>query len=578
MTTTLVFASVLIAPCLACSFIVSNFDLSTAEGINLTHVNYHLKFRGPDVTNVHTHAGWTFVHNLLSMTGSSWTLQPFVSDDNSAVALFNGEVYNYQELAEGKKSQGGLEMEWNDSQSDGVILIPAYNQWGTRFVKHFRGEFAIVLVDFAKNIILLSTDVFSTKPLWYGVWPCNTKFSSDMKGNSDQYASTTCFVAASYESALTRMGLPKKYRAMAEPNEVLVLDISNHFSLVSQNRVFEFDLRQHKTSTEDWQRAFIDAVRLRTKCIKHQLFVGMSAGYDSGAIMLALQILKKPFLAYHVGTKKDSIDVIYKRMHYCTNANATVIKLDNDNFQKQRHWLKNRIEPYNYVGADKSWSDHGKLVVDDNASIGLSCILSRVTQQGGYIYLSGSGADETISDYAINGRRVFQHSCFGGRFPANLSDIFPWCSFYKGTQRAYLMKEELTGGAHGIESRYPFLDPLVVQEYLWLAPGVKNSEYKRPIADFFRRFKFPNQFGEKAGFGVVHNQTELSDFFYERDRNGSSRLPPVDDLAGREVGYDTNTKLHSVIPSMLSTMAMYGLMMQRWRYREKEKHATSISI
>ena len=127
-------------------------------------------------------------------------------------------------------------------------------------------------------------------------------------------------------------------------------------------------------------------------------------------------------------------------------------------------------------------------------------------QRGGLIYRAGSGADEIISDYSRNGTKLYCHSCFNGRFPANLSELWPqWtsrkCAFYYGTQRMYLMKEELAGGAHGIEARYPFLDPEVVQEYLWLTHDVKNSEYKRPVADFLRRHDFPNFWGKKVGFG-----------------------------------------------------------------------------
>jgi len=85
--------------------------------------------------------------------------------------------------------------------------------------------------------------------------------------------------------------------------------------------------------------------------------------------------------------------------------------------------------------------------------------------QRGLIYLSGAGADEIISDYSRNGVPIYdaQHSGFNGVFPANLSTIFPWGNFYFGSQRAFLMKEELTSGAHGVEGRYPFLDPHVVQ-------------------------------------------------------------------------------------------------------------------
>jgi len=48
------------------------------------------------------------------------------------------------------------------------------------------------------------------------------------------------------------------------------------------------------------------------------------------------------------------------------------------------------------------------------------------------------------------------------------------------------MKEEFTAGAHGVETRYPFLDREVVQEYLWLTGEVKNREYKGVIGDAFR--------------------------------------------------------------------------------------------
>ncbi|KAL3903684.1 MAG: hypothetical protein SGPRY_011579 [Prymnesium sp.] len=66
------------------------------------------------------------------------------------------------------------------------------------------------------------------------------------------------------------------------------------------------------------------------------------------------------------------------------------------------------------------------------------------------------------------------------------------------------MKEELTAGAWGVEARYPFLDPDVVQEYLWLTPALKNSEYKRPVAEMLRSHHFPNAWGVKKGFTADH--------------------------------------------------------------------------
>ena len=60
---------------LACSFLVASFDVGGAQ---LNESNRFNQRRGPDVTNVVRARGWTFVHNLLSITGPA-TPQPFVA-------------------------------------------------------------------------------------------------------------------------------------------------------------------------------------------------------------------------------------------------------------------------------------------------------------------------------------------------------------------------------------------------------------------------------------------------------------------------------------------------------------------
>lgn len=123
--------------------------------------------------------------------------------------------------------------------------------------------------------------------------------------------------------------------------------------------------------------------------------------------------------------------------------------------------------------------------------------------------MSGQGGDEIISDYKLtNEGKTIGLSCFGGLWPANLSapGFFPWCNFYYGSQRSFLTKEELVGGAHGIEARYPFLDPKVVQEYLYLTHTVKNSLTKRPIVDLMKEVQFPfNEKGKISGFSPARS-------------------------------------------------------------------------
>jgi len=70
-----------------------------------------------------------------------------------------------------------------------------------------------------------------------------------------------------------------------------------------------------------------------------------------------------------------------------------------------------------------------------------------------------------------------------------------------GSQWSYLMKEECIAGSLGIETRYPFLDRELVQEYLWLKPELKNKEYKAAIKDYLDDFSYPYH-NSKIGFNI----------------------------------------------------------------------------
>ena len=90
---------------------------SNVKQENYDKINFYLKFRGPDYTNVIEHNGYTILHNLLSMTGD-FTTQPFVSED--IVCLYNGEIYNFETFG--------------DYKSDRECLIPLYREHGDKFI------------------------------------------------------------------------------------------------------------------------------------------------------------------------------------------------------------------------------------------------------------------------------------------------------------------------------------------------------------------------------------------------------------------------------------------------------------
>ena len=61
---------------------------------------------------------------------------------------------------------------------------------------------------------------------------------------------------------------------------------------------------------------------------------------------------------------------------------------------------------------------------------------------------------------------------------------------------------EFTSGIFGIETRYPFLDKFVVQEFLNLSVNLKNKMYKAPLADYFEKYSYPYDKGKKAGLWI----------------------------------------------------------------------------
>mmetsp|Transcript_42728 Transcript_42728/g.96423 ORF Transcript_42728/g.96423 Transcript_42728/m.96423 type:complete len:846 (+) Transcript_42728:51-2588(+) len=468
-----------------CSFLATNFAIDDWLLVKANRLN---RLRGPDATNHVTVRGWTLVHNLLWMTGE-FTKQPFVErgpkGDVEYAVLFNGEVYNYQELWPTRRFP-----------SDGYSILPAYHEWGSSFGKMLDGEFAIVLLDFKGGKLHLLTDVFGTKPLFFG-WGANGEFA-----------------AASYRSVLSELGLPPDSIFQAAANTLYSSDLDSlrkpprggwgAFSrltpvsaagpLLVQHPVFRFDLRQHKQTSDDWIAAFQRAVAKRTRGLIWPAFVGLSSGYDSGAIHLALILANVSHSTFSIVGHEDSL-VLQKREQYGNGQLHTEIRITN--YSRKRHitWVKDNVEAYEYVHPSRGQSVHS-----DPASIGLSHILERCRGLGVKVYFSGSGADEIISDYAFNGEGM-PTSNFNGIFPQNLSSIFPWGNFYSGQMKNYLMKEENVGGSYSMETRYPFLDRQLVQEYISLSADLKNSRYKRPIRDFFEKYNYPFQ-EEKRGFSV----------------------------------------------------------------------------
>ena len=477
------------------------FTTKDIEKYDIDYVIEFLKKRGPDNTNIKNIKNYTFVHTLLSMTGPL-TEQPFYSNDNTIICIYNGEIYNFKDFGEYK--------------SDGECIIPLYEKYGNEFISKLDGEFALVLVDFNKNLIIISTDIFGTRPLWVGY---------------DDYNN---YGISSYKSCLDRIDLIDNFQVLSNKTYILTLD---SFKIIEEKLVHTFDLKQFKTSFDDWNRAFSNAIIKRTRDAKCGIFIGMSGGYDSGAIACELTKQNIDFTAYSISNVEDK-NVMEQRKKIVKK--SEIFDIDRQDFLDARDFIKKNCEEYklnidngeiekylNLISKENynknqaknildviEFRKNGQVLTDDNGAIGCSHICFLAKKQNEKIYLSGSGADEIFSDYGYNKIKFFNHSSIGGFFPDDLETVFPWKNFFSNTQRAYLMKEEYVAGSYGIEGRYPFLDKNVVQEFLWLLPELKNKNYKSPLDNYLNINNFPYEKNQKTGFGCGHSGPSKDNISY----------------------------------------------------------------
>jgi asparagine synthase (glutamine-hydrolysing) len=121
-----------------------------------------MSHRGPDADGCLTEGGLALGHRRLSIIDlSSASNQPFTDNSGRYVMVFNGEIYNFQEV---KRRIGDYDFKTN---GDTEMLVAAYAKWGADFVTHLRGMFALAIWDRQEKELFLVRDRMGVKPLYY---------------------------------------------------------------------------------------------------------------------------------------------------------------------------------------------------------------------------------------------------------------------------------------------------------------------------------------------------------------------------------------------------------------------------
>lgn len=150
-----------------------DFDQALVERMN--QVQFH---RGPDEGGTHFEPGVALAHRRLSIIDLSTGQQPLFNEDGSVVVVFNGEIYNYQELVPELEALGHI----FHTRSDTEVIVHAWEAWGEDCVQRFRGMFAFALHDRNRGALFMARDRLGVKPLFYAELADGTvAFGSELK-------------------------------------------------------------------------------------------------------------------------------------------------------------------------------------------------------------------------------------------------------------------------------------------------------------------------------------------------------------------------------------------------------------
>ncbi len=161
--------------------IVGVFDTRSRRDVPeplLTRMNEAQHHRGPDEGGLHREPGVGLGHRRLSIIDLSSGQQPLYNEDGSVVVVFNGEIYNFQELAQELASQGHRFR----THSDTEVIVHGWEQWEEDCVARFHGMFAFALWDRNQETLFLARDRMGKKPLYYALLPDgHLIFGSELK-------------------------------------------------------------------------------------------------------------------------------------------------------------------------------------------------------------------------------------------------------------------------------------------------------------------------------------------------------------------------------------------------------------
>lgn len=341
--------------------------------------------RGPDGEGRFVDGQVALGHRRLSIIDLEGGKQPMFNEDGSLVVVFNGEVYNFQELREQLLAAGHTFA----TRSDTEVLLHGYEEWGKEMLDRLRGMFTFALWDCRAKTLLLARDHFGIKPLYYYQNPetGTLMFGSEIKSflahpefqkelNADQLE-----LYLSYQYSPGENTFFKGVKKLLPAHWLEWKDGS-----VTVQRYWEPSFTpDHSLTLEQWEEEISAAMQESVSAHKiADVEVGsfLSSGVDS-SYMAALANVDKTFTVGFADKQYDETDFAREFSQHIGVKNFAY-----------------RITPEEYWANLGNIQYHMDEPLADAASVALYFVNREASKQV-KVCLSGEGADEFFGGYNI---------------------------------------------------------------------------------------------------------------------------------------------------------------------------------
>ena len=368
-----------------------------------------IRHRGPDHTASYLspggHAGLGF-RRLSIIDLRSAANQPIGNEDGSVQLVFNGEIYNFQELRKGLVASGHQ----FKSNSDSEVIVHLYEELGDRAIDQLDGMFALAVWDERRGRLVLARDRAGKKPLFYWRDASRIVFGSEMKA---------IVAHPDLKIEIDESAIPYYFLYGFVPHPQTMYRNIRH---VEPGTVASFDRHGREDARRYWQLTFSDAETQRqaepiralaarrvrelvTAAVERRLMSDvplgafLSGGVDSTIIVgIMSKLMREPVRTFSIGFDGDpAFDETA-----VARETARVFGTDHTEF---------RVKPSAIDLLDTLVYHHDGPFADSSAIP--TYLVSKLTREHVTVALTGDGGDEVFAGYLRFGAAVA-----AGRLPA----------------------------------------------------------------------------------------------------------------------------------------------------------------